>query len=81
MSTPENQAGKMNDLLERMKSTKQRMDELNYDAYVLQRQGRLSESLSKQRAAEFARGYWKRLDADYKKLWRKRRGSSASPSI
>ncbi len=73
MSTSDKAKEKMNNLLERMRATKTKMDELEYAAYVLDRQGRISEAVSKKRGAEFAKGVWRGLDAEYKKLWKRQR--------
>jgi|GEM_PF-5584425 len=63
----------MKDLLERMRATKAKMDELEYAAYVLDRQGKITEAVSKARGAEFAKGVWRGLDAEYKRLWKRQR--------
>lgn len=57
-------------LAEQMRQTHQKMQQLDYEAHVLTKQGKREKSFKKTKAVRMAKEHWLKLDREYKRLWK-----------
>ena len=62
---------KMEELLERLKLIRAKAEDLYYQSDILSRQGQREASFKKKRAGDFAMDEWKKVNAQYRALWKK----------
>jgi hypothetical protein len=65
-------------LLERLRLIRAKAEDLYYQSDILSRQGQREASFKKKRAGDFAMDEWKKVNAQYRALWKKERRKRAS---
>lgn len=70
---------KMEEILLRIKKVLSKIEALRNEQRYLEANGRLEEAFSRHRGAEFGGQEFRRLDAQYKKLWRAERRKNKKP--
>jgi hypothetical protein len=65
-------------LLERLRLIRAKAEDLYYQSDILGRQGQREASFKKKRAGDFAMDEWKKVNAQYRALWKKERRKRAS---
>lgn len=65
-------------LLERLRRIRAKAEDLYYQSDILSRQGQREASFKKKRAGDFAMDEWKKVNAQYRALWKKERRKRAS---
>lgn len=60
-------------LLERLRLIRAKAEDLYYQSDILSRQGQGEASFKKKRAGDFAMDEWKKVNAQYRALWKKER--------
>jgi hypothetical protein len=65
-------------LLQRLRLIRAKAEDLYYQSDILSRQGQREASFKKKRAGDFAMDEWKKVNAEYRTLWKKERRKRAS---
>ena len=73
MSETPKRTEKENQLLDQMRKCKAKIDRLEYESDLLRIQDKQEASFKKAHAAELGRQHLKKLSAEYRRIWLKRR--------
>ena len=65
-------------LAEQMSQVHQKMEQLNYESYVLSKHGKQEASYRKAKAAKIAKECWIKLDKKYRKIWKYSRNKNGN---
>lgn len=67
----------MEGLLERLRAIRAEAERLYYESDILGKQGEREASFRKKRAGDFAMEQWKKVNAEYRTLWKRERRKRA----
>ena len=73
MPKPPQKPPQMEGLLERLRLIRAEAERLYYESDILSRQGQREASFKKKRAGDFAMEEWKKVNIQYRALWKKQR--------
>ncbi len=77
MPNPPQKTPTMEGLLERLRLIRAEAERLYYQSDILSRQGQREASFKKKRAGDLAMDEWKKVNVEYRVLWKKERRKHA----
>ncbi|PIR50699.1 hypothetical protein COU78_04970 [Candidatus Peregrinibacteria bacterium CG10_big_fil_rev_8_21_14_0_10_49_24] len=73
MSDKTKRTDQENQLLEKLRRCRSEISRLEYESDILSLQGKQEASYKKARAAELGKQHFRKLSAEYRRLWKRRR--------